>query len=471
MAEFNQVGDEIARCIAIVRRRAANHPDEFDRNETATRVQLIDPMLRALGWDVEDPNAVKHEYRIGSGRLDYALFVSGKMVAIVEAKSLSKSSEALPQGQLMKYARDPVCEHLKAVAVTNGVAWVVHRESNQWTQERTDLSDGETFKAAFEAFGLMHQSHFEHITESPAIRGGSEARSSSRAIRVSKAQPRPVRVGSGNRRRPTRSDMLDLSDPTFKANRHAPPRLVIDHLGAEHETNHWIDLLVVVANALIDEKQITKAHCPIKKAENRDVHLINTLPFHTNGRRFHSPKQISGGYFLEANLYVRDCYRNARHLLRFANIPLTAVKFSVEQFAIRTTSHAPTGWSALSDRSLDAVVSGKRPPTIFSDHLGESHRVRSWADFYRTAINALIDDQRITARDCPIKRKPHLTKCLISDSPYHPNGRPIKVLKELHGGMFLEGDFGAIDFIRNLRVLLRHANLPLDSIKFRYGPE
>ena len=57
--------------------------------EDKTRKQLIDPMLKALGWDLSDPKQVRVEYMTNNGkRADYAFFRTGKErpIVIVEAK-------------------------------------------------------------------------------------------------------------------------------------------------------------------------------------------------------------------------------------------------------------------------------------------------------------------------------------------------------------------------------------------------
>ena len=40
---------------------------------SADRNALVDPLLRALGWDTEDPALAMPEYRLGNGFADYAL--------------------------------------------------------------------------------------------------------------------------------------------------------------------------------------------------------------------------------------------------------------------------------------------------------------------------------------------------------------------------------------------------------------
>lgn len=66
------------------------------KSEAATRIEQIDPKLRAQGWVIIDHtpavpltpymhHAVR-EYPTVSGPADYALFVRGRLVGIIEAK-------------------------------------------------------------------------------------------------------------------------------------------------------------------------------------------------------------------------------------------------------------------------------------------------------------------------------------------------------------------------------------------------
>ena len=63
------------------------------QNEALTRYALIDPLLRELGWDTEDPTLVIPEYKGVGGSADYALFSGDKLLMIVEAKKLDNIPE------------------------------------------------------------------------------------------------------------------------------------------------------------------------------------------------------------------------------------------------------------------------------------------------------------------------------------------------------------------------------------------
>lgn len=61
-------------------------------NETETRSALINPLLKALGWDPADPALVSQEYQTGHGDADYALLgLDARPVAFIEAKELGES--------------------------------------------------------------------------------------------------------------------------------------------------------------------------------------------------------------------------------------------------------------------------------------------------------------------------------------------------------------------------------------------
>ncbi len=71
-----------------VRQRIAQHGAALQQNEMLTRYVLIDPVLRALGWDTEDPDLVIPECTTPNGRPDYVLRWNGQNYIALEAKAL-----------------------------------------------------------------------------------------------------------------------------------------------------------------------------------------------------------------------------------------------------------------------------------------------------------------------------------------------------------------------------------------------
>ena len=61
-----------------------NWPGENSWREDQTRYAVIDPVIRALGWDTGEPKECYIEYHrpYGTGRVDYALFQDAEMAEI-----------------------------------------------------------------------------------------------------------------------------------------------------------------------------------------------------------------------------------------------------------------------------------------------------------------------------------------------------------------------------------------------------
>ena len=80
----------LVQTIETLQKRIKEHGSHIGAYESRTRVTLINPMLSALGWDVDDPSAVEIEPKTDEGWADYALLGSnGKPVIFVEAKKLN----------------------------------------------------------------------------------------------------------------------------------------------------------------------------------------------------------------------------------------------------------------------------------------------------------------------------------------------------------------------------------------------
>ena len=82
----------IEDAIELAEARVAEHGARF-KYEAHSRYWLVDPMLAALGWDVNDPSQVYIEYPTPGGRwADYVLLhpSTGIPWAVIEAKAISQ---------------------------------------------------------------------------------------------------------------------------------------------------------------------------------------------------------------------------------------------------------------------------------------------------------------------------------------------------------------------------------------------
>ena len=112
----------LEQVLVQVRQRIIRYRDA-PIGEQDTKAALIDPVLRALGWDVEDLEEVQREYRLKSADnpVDYALSILRTPRLFVEAKALGGNlNDRRWANQIMGYA---------AVA---GVEWVVLTNGDEY---------------------------------------------------------------------------------------------------------------------------------------------------------------------------------------------------------------------------------------------------------------------------------------------------------------------------------------------------
>ncbi|MCK4245341.1 MAG: hypothetical protein KAX20_06930, partial [Candidatus Omnitrophica bacterium] len=95
----------------------------YEQNEMAVRDQIVNPILRALGWNPENPEEVQPNISIEEGVPDYSLIKNGKRVLFMEAKNLRSNVEQEIR-QLAKYCFG---EGTKYGVLTNGVVWILFR--------------------------------------------------------------------------------------------------------------------------------------------------------------------------------------------------------------------------------------------------------------------------------------------------------------------------------------------------------
>ena len=142
--------------------------DEWDKadlgywSEVDTRYTFVDPMIRALGWDVSNPKECYPEYSRGNSVVDYALFRTADMVrkgryliapdVIIEAKKLRTSLDQWVH-KLRDYAAVAPRMRSGIGVLTNGGQWWIYNlalrdEFAKKLVGRIDVLDDEPSAAA-----------------------------------------------------------------------------------------------------------------------------------------------------------------------------------------------------------------------------------------------------------------------------------------------------------------------------------
>lgn len=142
----------IADTIRQVRRRVSGHDGYLSSvSETRTRYTLIDPILRALGWEISDPSQVKVEIDINDSsavkKVDYALYRSRSDAppwALVEAKRLNAV-------QIDRYRRTQSHRQLKV--------------EDNWREFSNELSETRVDTSHWAELGILSQDDLDNWSQ------------------------------------------------------------------------------------------------------------------------------------------------------------------------------------------------------------------------------------------------------------------------------------------------------------------
>jgi DNA-directed RNA polymerase subunit M/transcription elongation factor TFIIS len=123
---------DFEKLIRKLKRKLIKYKDIYSQNEAAVREQIVSPLLRALGWDPENPNLVIPEYPITTKKkikLDYALMRRRTLFSAVEVKALGKVEEGLSRAFTVAQASEA-----RYIIITDGDAWRLYDTSKPITE-------------------------------------------------------------------------------------------------------------------------------------------------------------------------------------------------------------------------------------------------------------------------------------------------------------------------------------------------
>lgn len=108
--------------IKQVIQKVEKHRDLYSRSEQSVRDQLINPILKTLGWDTSEPDFVHANVTNDDGKIpDYTLLKDGEKKLVLEAKKLSKN---LDDGKVIRQLAD-YCypQGIEFGILTDGIVW------------------------------------------------------------------------------------------------------------------------------------------------------------------------------------------------------------------------------------------------------------------------------------------------------------------------------------------------------------
>jgi hypothetical protein len=275
---------ELLEAIKRVCERIKRYENQLRQNEMLTRYALVDPILRALGWDTEDPEQVVPEFSTRTGRADYALLVEGKSHIIVEAEPLGAAlTRAAQQG--VNYC------------VTEGIPYFVCTDGNRWVIYDT-----------FKPVPLK-----EKIIAQAEISGGDVNYDAARQLlalwrpampEVKVAKPPVLSEEGGPPPTPSGLSLQELRKQVQRGQ--SPPTSIRFPDGKQEDLRTWKDLLVAVAKWALPKLQ-QQRKLPLGSLIRRDGQM-------------RAPRDIGDGWKVETWFGARGCVRNAVRILREAEI-------------------------------------------------------------------------------------------------------------------------------------------------------
>ncbi len=314
----------------------------YEQNEQAVRDQIVNPILRNLGWDPENPEEIQPNVSTEEGVPDYSLIKNGKKILFVEAKKLSVDIEQREViRQLAKYS---FSEGTKYGVLTNGGVWILIRSFEEGTTltERivwkSDL-ENEELSAIIRKIATISKINIEHIEvlvkkaqildeiwqsllDEPEemIKGLMPVVKSI----ISQGYPdyqfedteiedllkeRVKEIISG----PSEEEALSETpiDP-IQWREGSPRKMKLK--GEVFELRNSFEVLVNTANWLIKNGKLKPSDCPVGIGRGKR-NLINKEPKHKYGTNFRAPKKLSNGLWIETHYSTAGCINYAKRLL------------------------------------------------------------------------------------------------------------------------------------------------------------
>lgn len=317
--------DELTELIGTLKERIGKHGDVLSKNETATRYALIDPLLTALGWNLQDPGQVRIEYDPDGARhrTDYTMFTGEDNAVgdrkrpqlVIEAKKLGTPIGDEVIAQTISYC---IREGIPYFVVTNGNDWEIYPTFGgahvRLTEKRiVDFSLTDPAQDTVMKMLWLWRGNFE--SGSPIVPAAPD-RPASQPTAPSAPQP-PAAEPPPNVVRSDRGVPLDEFEPSRGD---TPPAALLFPGGTEKKIAKWFEIQTSVVEWLIGTGRLTAADCPVRGSKGG--HLVVAS---SDYKSFQNPKQV-GNLWIAAAADIPTQVKKARNILKARNVALSDVR-------------------------------------------------------------------------------------------------------------------------------------------------
>lgn len=340
--------------IEISNKKIKKYQELYLKNETAVRNQIINPILKALGWNIEDPGEVIPEETTEDGNADYSLTKDSERLLFIEAKNMSKDVEAYQYlQQLAKYS---VSEGVDFGLLTNGKKWLLLRtyETNTRISDRklwvVDILEDDMEKIILRLKSISKENidnlnllirkqdllseTWQTILSSPEtlVKPISkiikkqildndnkfsdeevEEFTMMKLIQLTKNKEQLPQQSHEKYKESQKNTSIRRGSQTA---RKKPTKIIIRDFSKDIRS--FKDVLVETANYLMDNKLLAETKIPISSGYKR--YILNKTPNHQNGEHFTAPERLHCRYFVETHNSAQKHIEYAKRLLKESSI-------------------------------------------------------------------------------------------------------------------------------------------------------
>jgi len=297
----------IHQVLQHVRIAAQANAGIFRKNEAATRAALIDPVLRALGWNTANVQMVEPEKTLGNElRIDYLLNDPlGYPWVVVEAKCLDSSLDKYGYvGKILGYA---LTLNVRTVCITDGITWHLHTHLHHGKSEPVvfSLLENDLLPAANELIRWLDAAQCGHGIQ--AFQADAAGASPPEGKPAPPVLPKPVAKHPLKPKKQL-TETADFTDITqLRLPMSQKPKLLRLPNGTVKPISAWKGILVEVCRLVLETS--TQLLIPFPDKAGKKTFLFTAQKPLKRSSTLASYKNLP--VFIHTNYSAPDCITNA----------------------------------------------------------------------------------------------------------------------------------------------------------------
>jgi hypothetical protein len=316
------------KILCEIQEKALLFQGRLSKSEASTRVVLIDPVLKALGWDTSNPTMIEFEKTLPpQSRVDYALYSQeGKIQVIIEAKALGVNlGDKTFIFNLIMYA---IAAGIKDIFLTDGIIWEHYSDfapGNVISSKTIDLTKDNLVECAAYLINELDAAKFWQGTRSSdngvneqlakEILGLRSEISNLKQILSTLNQSVPVEIITSPiaEKHDSKGRFVELSSLPQKLTGQKPPVMIRLPDGSTKRVSKWRDILLECCHFVLSQNQTITI--PLSDAAGKKVKLLDTNP-PSEGIAQHKVNYCGRDIFIYANYDAGHCVKNAIHIMK-----------------------------------------------------------------------------------------------------------------------------------------------------------